>query len=108
MNKFITKIGTGLAIASVLGLSLAPMASASTVIVSGNGAFSTNTVRVVRRSTSTTTQTNNTFMFNSVTTNSNTGSNSTGFNTGGSTLLFTGNASNDVSILNLAGLNVIH
>ncbi len=108
MNKIVYKISSGIAAASLFALSMAPSAFASSIIISGNGAFSDNDVHVRNTNSTRITQSNNSRISNNVSVRQNTGGNNASFNTGGDTTINTGNASSDVSIVNKAGVNIAH
>jgi hypothetical protein len=100
-SRVITAIATG----AVLVSALAPLASADTVTVSGNGALSGSEVNVSNSSNTVVNQTNNANISNNINTNASTGGNSSTFNTGGNTTIKTGNANNTVNVSNAANLN---
>jgi len=100
-SRIITAIATG----AVLVSALAPLASADTVDVTGNGALSQNAVSVSSNTTTSVNQTNNANISNNINSNASTGNNSADFNTGGGTTIKTGNATNNVSVNNAANLN---
>lgn len=102
-----TKVTTGLATAGVLAASFAPAAFASTdVSVVNNGALSGNHVSVSNSSSTSVSQTNVTTAVTSVSSNANTGGNSSSFNVGGGTLIDTGNATNTTNVTVSGGNNV--
>src|SRR5438105_7868785 len=106
MNKYVYKIGSGIAAFSLLALSAAPGALANTFVkVSGNGAFSDNNVRVNNNNSTRVNQANFSDINNRVATFQNTGGNDASFNTGGNTSIRTGDASSNVRISNEAGAN---
>jgi len=100
-SRFITAIATG----AVLVSALAPLASADTVTVSGNGALSGSVVNVTNSSNTVVNQTNNANISNNINTNASTGGNSSNFNTGGNSTIKTGDANNTVNVTNAANLN---
>lgn len=67
--------------------------------VSGNGAFSDNTVKVTNSNWLTVLQSNVSHVMNVVTSNANTGNNSSSFNTGGDSVVETGEATSDVTVV---------
>lgn len=79
--------------------------SFGSAIIGGNGAASDNAVTLSNANNTTLNQNNWADIYNSVTSNSNTGNNSAKFNTGGSVLLATGNAGNSTNIDNMANFN---
>jgi len=98
------KLSTAIATGAVLLSSVAP-AFASTVEVSGNGAFSGNTVTQSNTNTTSVSQNNTANVTNNVDSNASTGGNSAGFNTGGNTTIDTGDASNNVDVSTAVNLN---
>jgi len=100
-SRLITAIATG----AVLVSALAPLASADTVTVSGNGALSGSEVNVSNSSNTVVNQTNNANISNNINTNASTGGNSSTFNTGGNSTISTGNATTTVNVSNAANLN---
>ncbi|HVF69625.1 MAG TPA: hypothetical protein VNA13_03605 [Xanthomonadales bacterium] len=107
MNKLAFKFGAGLAAASLFAATAMPAFAATTVKIKGNGAFSTNKVKIIQTTTTTVTQSNSAAITNTVTTTQKTGSNSSSFNTGGSTLVVSGEAETTVHIVNVANANII-
>ena len=75
------------------------------VTVSGNGAFSDNTVGVSNNTIVALDQTNNARVTNNITANSDSGDNDANFNTGGDVTIGTGNASSTVLVKTDANLN---
>jgi len=98
------RISTAIATGAVLLSSIAPAAFAAET-VSGNGAFSDNTVTVNNNSTTSVGQNNVANVSNSVSSNATTGGNSAGFNTGGNTTVNTGDATNLVNVSNQLNTN---
>ena len=106
MNKLTYKIGTGIAGASLLALSIAPAVFADTnVTIGGNGAFTDNNVSVRDNSATTVLQSNTSSISNDVSSYNNTGGNESSYNTGGTNSISTGDASSNVSITNVTGGN---
>lgn len=103
--NFKSRILTAIATGAVLVSALAPMASADTVNVTGNGALSNNTVSVASNTTTAVNQSNNANISNNIKSDASTGDNSSDFNTGGSTTIKTGNATTNVTVNNAANLN---
>lgn len=99
------KISTAIATTAVLLSSVAPAFAAGTVDVTGNGAFSQNTVSQSGTNTTTATQSNTANISNTVNSNSSTGGNTADFNTGGNTTVNTGDATNVVNVSTQANLN---
>jgi hypothetical protein len=106
MTNIKSKVIAGLSAASLFAASALPAFAATTVTVRGNGAFSTNTVNVVKVKTKIVTQTNTAVFTNIVSTTSTSGGNSASFNTGGATTVISGDASSTVTIVNVANSNV--
>jgi len=100
-SRVITAIATG----AVLVSALAPLASADTIAVTGNGALSGSVVNVTNSSNTVVNQTNNANISNNINTSASTGNNSSNFNTGGNSTISTGNASTNVTVNNAANLN---
>lgn len=106
--NLIKKIGTGIATGALMAGLLTPAAfAATTITVSGNGAGSVNTVNSTSSNNTSVSQTNIASVSNVVVANSNTGNNTASFNTGGSTLVRSGNSSTTTTITNRSGLNVL-
>jgi len=106
MTNLKTKIATGIATGALLLSTLAPFASADTVLnASGNGAVSDNTINLNNTNSTTVNQNNTSTITNTVNTTSNTGNNTSNFNTGGDSTLQTGNATTSVDITNAANQN---
>ncbi|HUQ84772.1 MAG TPA: hypothetical protein VM077_00465 [Candidatus Limnocylindrales bacterium] len=104
-NKFVKA-----AIGSVIILSTFVTAAFATTSVSvvGNGAFSNSDVSVRNNKNTSLQQSNNAFFSNSVNANTNTGGNKANKNTGGSTVVVTGDANTSVDIKNKANKNVVN
>ncbi len=102
---FKTKFTTAIATGAVLLNALAPMASAATVVVSGNGDSSDSTVNVSNANTTTVTQANTANVTNVVTSNASTGGNDANRNTGGDVKIDTGNATSKVDLSTAANVN---
>jgi len=79
---------------------------ATSVNVTGNGAYSESGVNVTNANEVFLNQNNDANFQNNVTANSNTGKNDSSFNTGGSTTIWTGNASDNVNVTNKANANL--
>lgn len=103
-KKFTTAIATG----AVVLNALAPAAFASETTISGNGAFSDNSVDISNHNNTTVSQDNNADIFNHVESNASTGGNDASFNTGGDTSINTGNASTNTTVTNDVNTNVAH
>ncbi|HSX09980.1 MAG TPA: hypothetical protein VLF93_07525 [Candidatus Saccharimonadales bacterium] len=100
-SRILTAIATG----AVLVGTLAPLASADTVNVTGNGALSNSAVNVSNSSSTVVNQTNNANISNNINSNASTGGNSGSFNTGGNTTIKTGDANNTINVTNAANMN---
>ena len=72
--------------------------SETDVTISGNGALSTNTVKVWNNNSSTVNQSNTTNATTTVTTTASTGGNNSSFNTGGDSSIDTGPATNHITV----------
>lgn len=79
---------------------------AANVTISGNGALSENTANVGSNNSVVLSQNNNASISNNIDASSKTGANDAGFNTGGNTTIWTGNASTNVDVLNAANANI--
>lgn len=105
MKKIATSLAT---LAMMLNMSVVPMtayASSTELVISGNGADSSNTSSVTSQSNTAVTQTNNTNITNNVNANSSTGNNSSSENTGGNATVGTGASSTVVGVTNVANSN---
>lgn len=101
-KRFTTAIATG----AVLINALAPVALASTnVTVTGNGALSNNAVNLSTNTTSSVNQTNTANVVNNVNSSANSGGNSSNFNTGGDSVIKTGNATTFTNVTTAANMN---
>lgn len=98
------KLSTAIATGAVLLSSVAP-AFATTVEVSGNGAYSESGAAVSTTSTTAVTQSNTANITNNVDSNASTGGNDASFNTGGNTTVNTGDATNNVEVSNAVNVN---
>src|SRR5687768_2499068 len=99
------KIGSMVASAALLATVFAPAASAASVNVGGNGAFSHNKVNVNKTHVTSVVQKNYTTAVNSIGSNANTGNNSSSFNTGGGSAVLSGPATSTVSTATIGGHN---
>ncbi len=102
---FNKRITTAIATGAVLLQALAPVALADTITVTGNGAFSDNSVNLSTNTTTVVNQTNNANVTNNVSSDASTGGNSSSFNTGGDTRIVTGDASSNVNVSTAVNLN---
>ncbi len=97
MNKL--KLGIAIATAAVVTSVFSGAAfAANEVNVIGNGAFSNTTVKVKKVDTTNVSQSNNSYIVNTVNSKANTGGNSSSFNTGGVSAVSTGNANSTVKV----------
>lgn len=97
LNK---KIAVAVATAAIVLGAVAPAAFASTtnVTVSGNGALSSTGVKVNNTTNTTVVQSNASNVVTVVNSTANTGGNHASFNTGGATVIGTGNATSNVNV----------
>ncbi|HUQ84770.1 MAG TPA: CHRD domain-containing protein [Candidatus Limnocylindrales bacterium] len=103
------KLTTGLATGAVVLSALTPAAFAATSVhVSGNGAFSSNSVSVTQNRNLSVSQSNSSSISNSVNANSNTGGNNASLNTGGNVAVVTRSSSTGVAISNVANANILN
>lgn len=72
----------------------------TTIMINGNGAGSDNWATVNQANTTTVSQNNNAYVTNNVNADAKTGGNDANFNTGGNTVIGTGNATTDVNVDN--------
>lgn len=92
--------------AGTLFLSLASPAMADTsLVITGNGASSDNTVEVQTNHNTTVVQNNNAVVTNNVSANSSTGTNDANQNTNGGVLVKTGDATSNVTVQNMLNSN---
>lgn len=108
MNKFIVRVGTGVATAALFAASAVPSFAVSVTNV-GGGAFSTSGVSVNTFKMLTLLQGNTTNVSTGVVSNSNSGNNNSSFNTNGSNGIVTGPATTGVVVgvsgnTNIAGV----
>jgi hypothetical protein len=100
------KITSAIAIGTMMAAVVAPASfAATTVTATGNGALSTNKVGVVNLSKKSVKQKNSTVAITKVTAKANTGKNTSSFNTGGSSSITTGAATNTVAVVVEGGTN---
>jgi hypothetical protein len=106
MHKFKKAALSAVAVAGLTASFLAPSAFADTsILISGNGYRSDNSVSVDQNSSTTVVQSNDATFVNNVTTSNNTGGNSASRNTGGDVTIVTGDAESFVDISNSANRN---
>lgn len=104
------KLGASLATGALLMATIAPSAFASTnVFVGGNGHNSYNSVYVNHTTTTTLSQGSMSFISNTVHTNSNTGGNVAGGNTGfgAGSSIYTGGVVTHTNIFNVGSVNYL-
>lgn len=104
LDKKITTAITALTTIATLVLAT-PAFAASDVIIQGNGAVSQNAANITKNDTETGVQNNRAVVTNTVNTTANTGNNSAGYNTDGTTTISTGNAQNVTDVKNLLNKN---
>lgn len=90
-----------------LGVAIVPQVLADELVISDNGANSSNEVHATVSSNTDVQQNNNADVHNDVKVNENTGNNSASDNTGGSTNINTGNANSSTSISNSANVSSV-
>jgi len=102
-----TRVATAIATGAVLLNALVPatFASTTTIVVSGNGDSSSNSVSANSTNNVSVAQTNNANITNNVISHASTGGNDAGRNTGGNTSIDTGNATSKVDVTNAANFN---
>ncbi len=105
MTNLKLKIASAAATAGLLATSFAPAAFADTVVVKGNGADSTNKVKVNKKTKTKVSQTNNTAVVNLVGVMQNTGGNTANKNTGGDVTVGSGDATATVTNTTKTGNN---
>lgn len=94
------------AAAGALLLNLAtPVLAETSIVISGNGANSSNGTVVQQTNTTTVTQNNQANVTNNVDADASTGGNDANFNTGGEVNVDTGNATSDVDVTNVLNSN---
>jgi hypothetical protein len=102
---FKTRFTTAIATGAVLLNALAPVALAEEITVTGNGAFSDNTVKVESNNATVVDQNNDANVTNNISSNANTGGNDASFNTGGDTRIVTGDAVTKTDVSTHVNLN---
>lgn len=108
MNRLFTKVAVGIATGALLAVTAVPSAFASSAVgVGGNGAFSSNDVDVNNSCSAEALQANNTAIQNAIRNYASTGGNSANFNTGGSVVIYTGDATAVTDVSNAAGSNAL-
>ena len=105
---YLTKSITSVLTAGTLMLGTIVPSAFADVQISGNGAFSSNSVSTSSNNSIDASQSNNANFTNTVTSNNNTGGNSSSFNTGGSSSVNTGSANSSVNIQNRANSNSLN
>lgn len=94
----VAKVTSAIATGVLMLSSFASVASASTVTIAGNGAYSNNSVNLTSNQSTNVSQTNNSTVVTNVNASANTGHNSADLNNGGDVSIVTGNATNDVNV----------
>jgi hypothetical protein len=107
MNTLLKKATVGIATGAMFALTAVPSAFATGVGVSSNGAFSSNDVDVNNSCSTQVAQANQTDIENAIRNYASTGGNSANFNTGGSVVIYSGDASSNVGVSNAAGSNAL-
>lgn len=106
MRYLNAKIGSAVAIASIVATVIAPVSLASTdIVVAQNGAKSDNTVKVNNTDKTIVNQSNETVVINDVKTSSNTGGNDANMNTGGDVTVKTGDTKTKVNVTTTGSVN---
>ncbi|MGI8419909.1 MAG: hypothetical protein ACR2LN_04660 [Candidatus Levyibacteriota bacterium] len=99
MINFNAKLTTAVATAAIVLGAVSPAAFANTnVTVSHNGALSDTSVQVRNTTNTTVAQNNDSTVLTDVSSHANTGGNNADFNTGGSTIIGTGDANSTVNV----------
>lgn len=106
MTNFTRKVTTAIATGALVMQSAMPAFAETTLVISGNGAGSDNTVKSNQQSNTTVSQSNTANVSNNVTSNANTGKNDANFNTGGQVAIDTGNAEVHAHVTNNLNSNV--
>ena len=101
-QKFTSRVILGTMVAAIVS---PESFAATTVTVNGNGAFSSNKVGVVNLSKNSVKQKNSTVAITAVKAKANTGKNNSSFNTGGTSTITTGEATNTVTVGVIGGTN---
>lgn len=101
------KLTTAIATGAILLNAMAPIALAQTITVNGNGAFSDNEVNIKNKNETVVNQTNDAKVTNNIDADASTGGNSASFNTGGKTIISTGDASTNVDVTTAVNLNKV-
>ncbi len=108
MNKLKLKALSAISAATLTLAAFAPAAFANTtLLISGNGSRSDNTISVDTSKSIDITQSNDADFDNNVRVSANTGDNSLEDNTGGDNSIETGDVDTDIEIANIAGHNVL-
>ncbi len=105
MNKIQKTIASAVAASAVL-VQLAAPALATEIVITNNGSGADNYATVVETSTTTVSQSNVANVTNNVDADANTGNNGADFNTGGSTVVKSGDAATSVTVTNELNSNV--
>ncbi|MGI5827630.1 MAG: hypothetical protein ACOX6V_01255 [Patescibacteria group bacterium] len=107
MKKLFRKLAAAAALSSMLLQVFASIALAETIEISGNGADSENDAMVNTTKQTTVVQNNTAEIFNDIEAEAETGENEANDNTGGDTLIMTGNATTSVDVATRVNLNAI-
>jgi len=105
MTTFKRKLVAALSAGSMFLSLAAPAAAETTIILSGNGALSSNEADVELSNDTVVSQTNDARVENRITSTSSSGGNSASYNTGGEVLVKTGDATSNVDVQNLLNSN---
>ncbi len=109
MKDLVKKVAVGIVTGTLVAQSMVlPSLGAISVVVSGNGSDSDNTVNVDQDATTQVTQTNTANVENNIKATSNTGGNDADDNTGGDVNIDTGNAKSLVEVSNTLNSNEAH
>lgn len=100
MKNINIKLSAVFAIAIMLFGTVVPHAIAEEIVVTGNGAASSNQTTVASTQQTTVTQSNTANVTNNVTVNANTGNNTASNNTGGNTAIATGDVNSSTGVTN--------
>ena len=103
LNKFLS---TATTLAMIASLATPVLAQDTNVELTGNGAFSDNTVSLESDQHSTVVQSNDANVHNNVTTHLNTGGNDASFNTGGDVTVWSGDIRSEIDVSNLLNRNI--
>ena len=99
------KVASAVAVSSLLFNVFSSVALADTLDISGNGSDSTNATTITRTNTQSIVQNNDADISNYISSDANTGGNDANDNTGGNTVVATGNATNTIDVSTQVNLN---